>query len=173
MKSKLLIGLLLATATALAQHPLDTIRVQCLVVDTSSNLLAPFPRPARLLSLLAVRELHNTSEGSIDPGICPSCWNYYWKHIRYLTVLRAPVPFGWVVFEGTTLQDADAVAKFEPHNWPLIPIDSIHDRLANNALYLPDRRRPSALGLPQFQRHLPRRLRKRYLKYVKSQHHAQ
>lgn len=121
---KLTIVLLLVAATCFAQHPLDTIRVQRLVVDTSSNLLAPFPRPARLVSLLEVRELHNSREGNPYWADCGGCtWPDYRKHLRYLTVLRAPIPFGWVVFEYLTLIDEDPVAKVQPHNWPL-KIDS-------------------------------------------------
>ncbi|MFI5404876.1 MAG: hypothetical protein ACHQ1D_00035 [Nitrososphaerales archaeon] len=47
---------------------------------------------AHWLEGFEVKELHNTAEGSIDPGICPDCWEYYWKHICYLTILKKPIP---------------------------------------------------------------------------------
>lgn len=210
---KLTIVLLLVAATCFGQHPLDTIRVQRLVVDTSSNLLAPFPRPARLVSLLEVRELHNEAENVNDPFSCANClYKLYYKHIRYLTVLRAPIPFGWVVFEGTILQETDPADKVEPHEWDIKvdtmghirPMDTLYHMFLSGDFIkmtlfnsdssvwithsltgstgwapLPPRWLGGTLTAttiqtgPAFLDWLPRRLRKRYLKYLKTHPHAQ
>lgn len=195
---KILIALLLTTATAMAQHPLDTIRVQRLVVDTSSNLSVPFPRPARLVSLLEVREQHDDKEGNPYWSDCMNCkWGYNHKHLRYLTSFRTPIPFGWVVFEGTFLQEADPVPP--PHEWPLAPADSVRliiidsDTLGIRVVGdLGGTMTPDTIGwpVPHFTTltvgglphwadleskdtyvWLPRRLRKRYLKYLKTHPH--
>lgn len=193
---KLTIALLLTTATALAQHPLDTIGVQRLVVDTSSNLLAPFPRPARLMPLLEVRELHNEKEDNPYWANCFNCtWSDYHKHLWYLTRLKAPIPFGWVVFEAIILPDQVQAPKITPHEWPLEPTDSARDgALPNDSLLisLSDLGESHALfgssntdSIPRwidftpttispgpgFYDWLPRRLRKRYLKYLKTHPH--
>lgn len=209
MKSKLLIALLLASATCFAQHPLDTIRVQRLVVDTSSNLLAPFPRPARLMPLLEVRELHNEKEGYPNWEDCFNCtWSDYHKHLWYLTRLKAPIPFGWVVLEAVILPDQVQAPKITPLEWPLESTDSAHTGLVGDSFWRKLIGRDFSLspttingsfgflqplswneGIYDTAPHfidftsgdqpnsedqftwLPRRLRKRYLKYLKTHPH--
>jgi hypothetical protein len=46
-----------------------------------------------------IRELHNTSEGEVDPGICPNCWNDYWKHISYLNNNKKPFSRNIIIWQ--------------------------------------------------------------------------
>ena len=46
-----------------------------------------------------VMELHNTAEGQIDPGFCPSCWHDYWVHKEYLDEIGYKLPKGLIVWQ--------------------------------------------------------------------------
>lgn len=46
-----------------------------------------------------VLELHNTAEGQIDPGSCPSCWHDYWVHKEYLDETGYKLPKGLIVWQ--------------------------------------------------------------------------
>lgn len=132
MKLTFLVFAFLATATASAQHPLDTIQVQRLVVDTTTP---PTSRAPRLKQILEVREKHNEAEGVMDPGMCGGCvYHDYYRHIKYLTSFRGPIPFGWVVFEGQILAEAEPVPIPPPHTWEL-RVDTMKATYPADTLY--------------------------------------
>src|ERR1019366_906634 len=63
----------------------DTLPVIMLVCDNSmGNVYDHYQLWVYGKKGYEVREKHNTSEGQIDAGFCPSCWSDYWKHIEYL-----------------------------------------------------------------------------------------
>lgn len=93
-------------------YPVDTNVVFRQVCDTLPERNAP----VRGRHLLEVRERHNTSEGQVDPGFCPSCWHDYWKHIKYLTLEKKRIPKTWVVIETIKEHDRETVKapKYSP-----------------------------------------------------------
>lgn len=48
--------------------------------------------------LYSVRELHNTGEGMIDPGMTPGVWKDYYQHIYYLDKDKQKLPSNIVVW---------------------------------------------------------------------------
>lgn len=95
---------LLAFIAGSCQKPIDTIRVQRLVVDTG----AYGTKIPVLRTILEVREKHNTSEGCIDPGFYIGMkWSDYYRHITYLTERKHKISGTWLVYEAERLASAE------------------------------------------------------------------
>lgn len=52
-----------------------------------------------------VRELHNTSEGQIDPGMCPDCWHDYWQHVKYIDEIGNDLPKEFIVWDAKVIKE--------------------------------------------------------------------
>lgn len=108
---------LLAFIAGSCQKPIDTIRVQRLVVDTGAYIT----KIPVLRTILEVREQHNTSEGCIDPGIYIGVkWNDYYRHITYLTLGKHKIPGTWLVYETERLVDDEPEKPAPPPDPGLI-----------------------------------------------------
>lgn len=115
MKQLFLAALLLTALTTTAQpkspkyaRQLDTVPVWRMVADTGAYAYGTHgPKDSRLpryRKLLEVRDQHNESEDVPYPWDCMNChYTNYWKHLRYLTLEKAPKPYRWVVIEGVVL----------------------------------------------------------------------
>ena len=99
LRSSLLLISILSTLFCQAQRERDTVRVVILVCDTASTSSSPYETAWRFG--YSIRELHNTSEGNIDPGWCANCnWQDYWKDLNiYLQENKVPVPKSWIVWQ--------------------------------------------------------------------------
>lgn len=103
---------LLAFIAGSCQKPIDTIRVQRLLVDTG----AYGTKIPVLRTILEVREKHNTIEGSIDPGFYVGMkWSDYYRHITYLTLGKHNIPVTWLIYE------TEQLASAEPEKPPPAP----------------------------------------------------
>lgn len=136
MKRLFLAALLPAALSSSAQskspkyaRQLDTVAVWRMVADTGAYAYGTHgPKDSRLpryRKLLEMRERHSTSEDVRYPWDCMNChFTDYWKHLRYLTLEKAPKPYSWVVIEGTVLGEDEPEIAVEPAPEPE---DSIPD----------------------------------------------
>lgn len=83
----------------------DTIIVMVLVCDTAietnnmSSIYDQHNPHVWWAKAYDVGELHNTSEGVNDWGICPDCYHDYYRHIKFLSLDKQPIKKQYFVWQ--------------------------------------------------------------------------
>lgn len=160
---------------------LDTIDVWRMVCDTTPG----FGHGVKMMGITEVRESHNEAEGVIDPGFyLGKAWHDYWRHLKYLTAGGHHLPKGMVVIE-TDAYLANQEPEYAVTPDPPPPPDTSHVTWGNIISYISLDTAMLSTGIttvvgggltwkpypptvtidPSW---LPRRLRKRYERYLKS-----
>ncbi len=77
---------------------IDTIEVVLLVTSDNGPI-------AFRMEGYSVRELHNTTEGLVDPGICGNCdYHDYYEHIYYIDKNKLPLSKNIIVWQSKEVQ---------------------------------------------------------------------
>ena len=96
MKKILLIIVAIIFCQTVYSQKRDTIVVMILYCDTTQSFAGDVVLWGKCYS---VRELRNTSEGNIDPGMTPWAWQDYWQHLYFLDKDKKPLPKNIIVWQ--------------------------------------------------------------------------